>query len=87
MKVGLVLSEMNTLFELMFGFPTKESDAPPGRVGVTGAGVTGGLIFSRQVEGCPVQVYPVEILQDEHPGLDDEPVSHCSLPTISPSPH
>ena len=87
-KVGFVFSEMKTLLALMLGFPIKASDVPPETIGVVTSGVvTVGLIFSRQVEGCPVQVHPVEILQDEHPGLAEVPVSHCSPPKISPSPH
>jgi hypothetical protein len=90
-KVVPVFNVMNTLFELMLVLPDwAKATTPPttgGLIGSTGFSGIGAGVFDLQIEGCPLQVNPLWILHWTHPGEDELPESHCSLPTISPSPH
>jgi hypothetical protein len=94
-KVVAVLRVMKTLLELMLVLPLWVRAGPEGITGVlfllTGGitvvlGVVGAAV-DLQTEGCPLQANPLWILHLTHPGEDDAPVSHCSFPTINPSPH
>jgi hypothetical protein len=93
-KVGFVCRVIKTLFEFMFGVPTKvraELGVGVGTTGTVGAGV-GVVVFAAgavdlHTDGCPVHTNPVTIWQLRHPADCELPASQDSDPTIIPSPH